>query len=90
VVVLVIVDDDEASARVYDRVLTLNGLNVIIAHDLASGLRGVSVRRPDVVLLDVGESLADAIACVTHLRARQSLRKTPIGIVIDYRVRSTR
>ena len=80
-VILVVVDDDEAIARVYDRALTLNGLNVIIAHDLAGGLRGVSLRRPDVVLVDVGESMADAIACVRNLRARQSLRETPIGII---------
>lgn len=80
-VILVVVDDDEAIARVYDRALTLNGLNVIIAHDLAGGLRGVSRRRPDVVLVDVGESMADAIACVRNLRARQSLRETPIGII---------
>jgi DNA-binding response OmpR family regulator len=81
VVVLVIVDDDEAIARGYDRVLTLNGLNVIIAHDRAGCLRGVSLRRPDVVLVDVGESMADAITCVRNLRARQSLRGTPIGII---------
>jgi DNA-binding response OmpR family regulator len=89
VVILLIVEDDEAMAHVYDRVLGMEGFDVIIVHDLESARRAIGMRRPDVMLMDVSQSMANAIVFVRDVRARETLRRIPIGIMTaDYTIHS--
>lgn len=51
---VLVVDDNDASARTLGWTLELSGHNVMLAHDLQTTLDTVKSFRPDVILLDIG------------------------------------
>jgi two-component system, OmpR family, KDP operon response regulator KdpE len=75
--VLIIEDDAEIRASL-GRDLTAQGYRVDEAADGASGLRRWQLRRPDVVLLDLGLPDVDGLQLIQHIRREAS---TPIVIL---------
>lgn len=65
---LLLVDDDRDLCDLISDFLTANGLIVEMAHDGPAGLRAASIRRFDLILLDVMMPGMDGFAVLAELR----------------------
>ena len=82
---ILVVDDDEGVRQIFARMLTLEGYRVRTAISATSGLREVAQSQPDAIILDLRMPLVDGLDFLRRLRASQSHRETPVGIVTgDY------
>jgi two-component system, cell cycle response regulator DivK len=75
---VLVVEDDEDSANLAQRVLAAKGYNVLQAADAESGLLMAVAQKPDVILLDLGLPDADGQTLVGWLRRVPELAQTPI------------
>ncbi len=76
---LLIVDDDPDTAELLGEALALSGHRVRIAHDGMAGLRELSVRMPDAVLLDVEMPTLDGPGMALQMLVRNcGLEAIPI------------
>ncbi|HEX8107184.1 MAG TPA: response regulator [Kofleriaceae bacterium] len=76
---LLIVDDDVDTAELLGEALALGGHRVRIAHDGMVGLRELSVRMPDAVLLDVEMPNLDGPGMALQMFVRNcGLERIPI------------
>lgn len=67
--VVLVVQDDPDSRRIYSQVLWYNGFDVIVASDAQSGYRAARSFRPDLILLDLTLPDVDGLALCGKLRA---------------------
>jgi two-component system, OmpR family, KDP operon response regulator KdpE len=75
---ILLVEDDEATRSEVARNLRLHGFGVVEAPDAAEALRRWEVRRPDLVLLDLGLPDRDGLVVVGRVRREAT---TPIVIL---------
>jgi signal transduction histidine kinase len=72
------IEDDNASQRLVQRLLSSYGYEVFVASD---GLKGVSLARqvkPDIILMDINLPHIDGRSLTTRLRSISHFRHTPI------------
>jgi CheY-like chemotaxis protein len=82
---ILIVDDDDATAQTFARVLRLYGYQVRTATSAAQGLREAGAHRPDVILLDLHMPLTDGLELLRQLRSATENQHTPVAIITgDY------
>lgn len=74
---VVIVDDDTDAASVLSIVLRDRGANVRAARDADGCLALISVRRPDILISDIGMPSKDGYELIRELRAKDADRRTP-------------
>lgn len=65
---LLVVEDDEATAAFLCDNLRADGFRVAAAAGLGEALRAVEVRRPDLLLLDLGLADGDGLALLDRVR----------------------
>ena len=75
---ILIVEDDDETRRALVRELAARGYRIDEAHDGASAMRRWEIRRPDVVLLDLGLPDVDGLQIVQRIRKEAT---TPIVIL---------
>lgn len=79
---LLIVDDDRDVAELLGEALAHHGYHVRIAHDGEDGLRELSIRLPDVVLLDVEMPVLDGPGMAYQMFVRDlGLEAIPIVLL---------
>jgi CheY-like chemotaxis protein len=82
---ILLVDDDPTVLQTYARMLRLEGYDVHTALDAEGGLEQAATCAPDAIFLDLRMPLADGLAFLQRLRAREDERQTPVAIVTgDY------
>jgi CheY-like chemotaxis protein len=82
---LLIIDDDWAVVDTFSRMLRLEGYQVYTASGADEGLDEAEQHTPDAILLDLRMPLVDGLEFLRRLRARATLRDTPVVIVTgDY------
>src|SRR5215210_6725519 len=82
---ILVVDDDEGVRQIFARMLALEGFRVRTAMNGKRGLWEVALSQPDAIILDLRLPLVDGLEFLRRLRASQSHRETPVGIVTgDY------
>ena len=80
---VLVVDDYVDATRALERLLTVMGHEVIVAHD---GRSGIELERvcPDVILLDIGLPEMDGYSVARHLRSLPSVSATRIIALTGY------
>jgi len=78
---VLIADDQESIRSLFDRVLSADGHDVVLAPDGASALAAIHRQRPDVVLLDVAMPLVNGLDVCRQLKADPATRLTPVVLV---------
>jgi DNA-binding response OmpR family regulator len=70
---LLVVEDDEATAAFLTDNLRADGFRVALATSPGEGLRAIEVRRPDLVLLDLGLGEDDGLWLLDRVRSADGL-----------------
>jgi len=87
---VLIVDDDQAAVRLFERLLNPEGYAIDIAHDANSALTAVSTLHPDVVLLDVILPDGNGFEVCRRLKQDRATRLTPVILVTALGAREAR
>ncbi len=77
---ILVIDDDFASRRVLQLVLTRNGYAASLAEDGPDGLRLAKAVHPDLILLDFFMPGEDGFEVLAQLKADPELRDVPVII----------
>src|SRR5687767_8516568 len=75
---VLVVEDDDAIARLLNLQLTTEGYTVVTAADGTAALKAVAAEPPDVVLLDVMMPDMDGWAVLRRIRAEEATAHLPI------------
>ncbi len=81
---VLVVDDNRASAGVLAELLKLSGYDVRKVHDGREAIAEVHVRRPEIVLLDIGLPDMDGYQVAEHLRRQEGLKDLTIIAITGY------
>ena len=82
---ILIVEHDEATTKLFDRMLRLNGYRVQIALSAAEGLHDAETNHPDAILVDFHMPDVDGLSLVRLLRSSDEAHHTPVVVVTgDY------
>jgi len=81
---VLVVDDYVDATRALERLLTVMGHEVIVAHDGRSGIELAERVCPDVILLDIGLPEMDGYSVARHLRSLPSVSATRIIALTGY------
>lgn len=82
---VLIVDDDQAVADTFARLLELEGYRVKTAPSAEIGLSEAAANRPDAIILDFRMPITNGLGFLRQLRAFADQRDTPVAIVTgDY------
>lgn len=79
--VVLIIDDDEATRDLLQRLLIKQGYAVETAEDGAAGLQRARALHPDVILLDVAMPVLDGWQVLGALKAAAALADIPVIMV---------
>jgi putative two-component system response regulator len=78
---VLVADDTESVRTLFQRLLSADGHEVIIASDGAEALDAIHRQRPDVILLDISMPLVDGLEVCRRLKADPATRLTPVVLV---------
>lgn len=82
---ILIVDDDPSVTETFERMLRLEGYNVVTALSAEAGLNQAERSNPHAILLDLRMPLVDGLQFLRALRSREALARMPVAIVTgDY------
>jgi DNA-binding response OmpR family regulator len=82
---ILIVDDDPSVTETFERMLRLEGYQVVTALSAETGLNQAERSLPNAIILDLRMPLVDGLQFLRMLRSRDALAKTPVAIVTgDY------
>jgi len=80
---ILIVEDDETLARMYQKKLEHEGFLVETAFSGEEGLKAVEKEKPDLILLDIMMPGIDGFAVVKQLKADNETKDIPIIILTN-------
>jgi DNA-binding response OmpR family regulator len=78
---ILIVDDDEAVAKTFERVLTVGGYRVLIALSAKEALVQLDLNRPDAIIMDLRMPLVDGFGLLYRIRSRDAQQHLPVLVV---------
>ena len=82
---ILIVDDDPSVTETFERMLRLEGYQVVTALSADAGLNQAERSLPNAIILDLRMPLVDGLQFLRMLRSRDALSKIPVAIVTgDY------
>jgi len=82
---ILIVDDDPSVTETFERMLRLEGYNVVTALSAEAGLAQAERSSPNAIILDLRMPLTDGLQFLRILRTKEELESVPVAIVTgDY------
>ena len=78
---ILVTDDTDSVRSLFQKLLTADGHEVVVAADGAAALDAVQRHQPDVILLDVTMPVLDGLEVCRRLKADVNTRLTPIVLV---------
>ena len=82
---ILIVDDDPSVTETFERMLRLEGYNVVTALSAEAGLSQAERASPNAIILDLRMPLTDGLQFLRILRTKPGLQSVPVAIVTgDY------
>jgi putative two-component system response regulator len=87
---VLVVDDDAAVTRLFERLLTPEGYVVDIVHDADAAFTAVATLQPDVVLLDVMIPGVNGFEVCRRLKRDWTTRLTPVVLITALDARQAR
>jgi CheY-like chemotaxis protein len=81
---VLVVDDNLASAAALTDLLQMSGYEVQLVHDGREAIAAARLRRPEIVLLDIGLPGMDGYQVARQLRAEEGVREATIIAITGY------
>jgi two-component system response regulator PrrA len=78
---ILIVDDDEAVTKTFERVLTHHGYRALVALNAEDALRVLDQNRPDALIVDLRMPLIDGLGLLYRVRSREAQQHIPALII---------
>jgi len=78
---ILVVDDDVAVTKTFERVLTHHGYRVLVALNAEDALRVVDQNRPDALIVDLRMPRIDGLGLLYRLRSRDAQQHMPALVV---------
>jgi CheY-like chemotaxis protein len=75
---VLIVEDDQLIQKMYQKIFTFEGYDVVVASDGEEGLAKVQTDAPGVVLLDIMMPKMNGMEVLRHLKADQTTKNIPV------------
>ena len=75
---VLVIDDDQAVRKVVERILELQGFEVLTAGDGRAGLTAARRQRPDVIILDIVMPNMDGFEVFGHLQRSAHTASIPV------------
>lgn len=82
--IVLVIEDVEATSRLLEVTLTMDGFDVIVCADGITGLEAALTVSPDVLLLDIGLPGMDGWEVLRQLRADPGGRHIPVLVITAY------
>jgi two-component system, OmpR family, response regulator PrrA len=80
--VILLVEDDPAVSRTFERMLQLADYDVVVAQDSLTGLGAMAETSPAAVIVELGMPMMNGLGLVRHIRERETNgRRTPIAVL---------
>lgn len=76
--VILIVEDDEATLKMYKQIFDVAGFVVFEAQDGKKAIEIAVEKKPDVILLDILLPVMDGISVIKNIRGTLDIKNTPI------------
>lgn len=80
-----IVEDDPFILRVYERKLTNEGFNIVLATNGAEAFERIKDTMPDLILLDLVMPMKDGFELIAELKGDEKLKTIPIVVLTNLR-----
>ena len=80
---ILLVEDDQLLVRLYDKKLTKEGFEVIIANDGSEGMVKAQNDPPDLILLDLMMPKTNGLKMLEALGASPQLKEIPVVILTN-------
>jgi len=80
---IILVEDDEIVARMYEKVFSLGGFQVATASDGREGLDKIKQILPDLVILDVMMPKMNGLEVLHELKLNQSTKDIPVVMLTN-------
>ncbi|MBI3633197.1 MAG: response regulator [Candidatus Vogelbacteria bacterium] len=77
---ILVVDDDPLLAELYCKKLALKNFDVAIANDGIETLAKISVRHPDLVILDINMPKKNGVETIKELKSNDATKNIPVLI----------
>jgi CheY-like chemotaxis protein len=71
---IILVEDDEIMARMYKKVFSLGGFEIVVASDGKEGLKKIKQILPDLIILDVMMPKMNGLQVLEKLKADSSTK----------------
>ena len=81
---ILVVEDNHDARKLIESILTLSGLNVVLAADGQEGLEKAEREVPDLIITDIAMPRLNGLGLIKELRKRPDLKKIPILAVTSY------
>ncbi|HZM91294.1 MAG TPA: response regulator [Blastocatellia bacterium] len=81
---ILVVEDNPDARNLIESILTLSGLNVILAADGQEGLEQAELEVPDLIITDIAMPRLNGLGLIQELRKRPDLKDIPILAVTSY------
>jgi two-component system, cell cycle response regulator DivK len=81
---ILVVEDNPDARNLIESILTLSGLNVILAADGQEGLEQAELEVPDLIITDIAMPRLNGLGLIQELRKRPGLKDIPILAVTSY------
>lgn len=85
--IVLIVDDDSKSRRIFDIHLTSMGFQTILANNGEQGIKLVKENIPSLIIMDIQMPVMDGIQAIKILRSELSTSKIPVIALTSYAMR---
>ena len=81
---VLVVEDNHDARKLIESILTLSGLNVVLAADGQEGLEKAEKELPDLIITDIAMPRLNGLGLIQELRKKPDLKKIPILAVTSY------
>lgn len=75
---VLLIEDDQLIQRMYQKIFTFEGYEVVIASDGAEGLKRVKAEAPTIILLDIMMPKMNGIEVLEKLKSEPSTKSIPV------------
>jgi DNA-binding response OmpR family regulator len=78
---ILVVDDDEAVTKTFERMLSQHGYRALVALNADDALRILDQNRPDALIVDLRMPLIDGLGLLYRVRSREAQQHIPALVI---------
>lgn len=81
--VLLVIEDDPLVSRMYQKALTFEGFDIVMAQDGREGLEKAKKTKPDLILLDIMMPRMNGMEVLERLKVDAELKDIPVVMLTN-------